>query len=390
MDNNMCGPSNAAKGLTRHLEQDRSLQRDRATVRPTVEQATQGFRRLHLGDSSGDQHFSTFQQATGPIFNEPHSGFWTQRPSVPYHADPSTRVQPQGNSTLYSRDWATDFNHTYTNPSFGPLSQTDGFSQANQQHGADVPHQYHGFNQPLQVHGFAQPNHPSFMPYTGYSSPPGFAVPSMISPVSYYPSSQQVHFTSTTFGGPPHGHVDQFDFDAELNSWMTTNSREPEHRVEKSPQDRAIPADAATVQQATSASTNAESLTLLATLVEGTDSQVGTNQATTTEANQEASADAIPQEKMREVEDQELAMAAQQIIDSVADNQSEKFKGSEFLQMMRKIASQDLVVRDNALVAPTQSPIAEDPAKTTAAFSPDKRRVIPKPVTVEDASSSES
>ncbi|KAI0896803.1 hypothetical protein F4806DRAFT_465922 [Annulohypoxylon nitens] len=56
-------------------------------------------------------------------------------------------------------------------------------------------------------------------------------------------------------------------------------------------------------------------------------------------------------ERVRD-EDSKLAIAAQEIINSVSDERSDKFQQSEFLSLMRRIASMDLVVRDNALVNP--------------------------------------
>jgi hypothetical protein len=50
----------------------------------------------------------------------------------------------------------------------------------------------------------------------------------------------------------------------------------------------------------------------------------------------------------------DLARAAQQLVDSVADNDSDKFKNSAFLALMRRIASQQLTVQGNDLVETSQ------------------------------------
>lgn len=58
----------------------------------------------------------------------------------------------------------------------------------------------------------------------------------------------------------------------------------------------------------------------------------------------------------QEQQDGELARAAQQLVDSLADNDTEKFKNSKFLALMRRIASQQLTVQGNDLVENLQLP----------------------------------
>ncbi|KAI0887840.1 uncharacterized protein GGS22DRAFT_154441 [Annulohypoxylon maeteangense] len=72
-------------------------------------------------------------------------------------------------------------------------------------------------------------------------------------------------------------------------------------------------------------------------------------------------------EHTRNSEDSKLAIAAQEIINSVSEDQSDKFQQSEFLSLMRRIASKDLVVRDNALVdASTLATNSHDASITNA------------------------
>lgn len=83
-------------------------------------------------------------------------------------------------------------------------------------------------------------------------------------------------------------------------------------------------------------------------------------------ANLAAEAESMAREALKEdsAEDREqeteLARAAQQLVDSVADNDSEKFKNSEFLALMRRIASQQLTVQGNDLVEKPQPPLSTD------------------------------
>ncbi|KAK6072058.1 hypothetical protein SCUP234_08729 [Seiridium cupressi] len=61
---------------------------------------------------------------------------------------------------------------------------------------------------------------------------------------------------------------------------------------------------------------------------------------------------ATPTEKAPEpdLSSSDLARAAQQLVDAVADNDSEKFRKSNFVDLMRRIAAQEVVVENNALV----------------------------------------
>lgn len=86
------------------------------------------------------------------------------------------------------------------------------------------------------------------------------------------------------------------------------------------------------------------------------------------------------QEQVQNGEDAKLAIAAQEIINSVAEDRSSKFQQSEFLNLMRRIASMDLVVRDNALV----NPDTLEPKSFESATTAKESRVNPKQATVED------
>ncbi|KAI0120874.1 hypothetical protein F4776DRAFT_230730 [Hypoxylon sp. NC0597] len=63
------------------------------------------------------------------------------------------------------------------------------------------------------------------------------------------------------------------------------------------------------------------------------------------------------------MEDAELASAAQRVLNAVSAEDSEKFKSSQFLNMMRKVAAMEVVVRGNDLVNPEAAdPTEEKPA----------------------------
>ncbi|CAJ2507531.1 Uu.00g087170.m01.CDS01 [Anthostomella pinea] len=65
-----------------------------------------------------------------------------------------------------------------------------------------------------------------------------------------------------------------------------------------------------------------------------------------------------------------LAHAAQQLVDSVSNNEREKFKNSSFLHVMRRIASQEFAVQDNNLVETATKARLEDIPSSVAADDP--------------------
>ncbi|KAI0133578.1 hypothetical protein BJ170DRAFT_166682 [Xylariales sp. AK1849] len=56
----------------------------------------------------------------------------------------------------------------------------------------------------------------------------------------------------------------------------------------------------------------------------------------------------------------ELARAAEQLVSAVQDDSSEKFRNSKFLDLMRKIASQEVIVQGNNLVETSQTTTTPD------------------------------
>lgn len=61
----------------------------------------------------------------------------------------------------------------------------------------------------------------------------------------------------------------------------------------------------------------------------------------------------------------DLARAAQQLVDAVSDNQSEKFRNSSFVEMMRRIAAQEVVIQGNNLVDASQADQDGHPSHVT-------------------------
>ncbi|KAI1772285.1 hypothetical protein F4818DRAFT_181360 [Hypoxylon cercidicola] len=343
MADNMCGPSNAAKGLTRHLDQDRSLQRDRFAAPPGAQEVTQSFRSLRLDQNT---EFSSFQHQNaalpGPLQNQSRNEVLYPRTDL-LGADPL--------------DWARQFNQ-----------RSDPFHRP----GAPVwnpgPSSVAKAPAPAPAQGISRASFAPYPPSHVSQFPQTRHVDSYLA--TAHTSLQDNMASALTFQGsrthvPDHSNAD-FDFDDELRAWCAANGPEAEaeanawlhgsaaHKEEQTIEKQAAPAAVDTHQLAEPNLISLEEMT---------------------PANIQEPLRTEQQDKSQGAEDSELAMAAQQILDSVSNNESAKFRESSFMQMMRKIAAQNLVVRDNALV--------DAPGASAADAEPDK--IAPKPATVEDA-----
>ncbi|GAP86779.1 putative peroxin 20 [Rosellinia necatrix] len=298
-----CGPSNAFKGLARHVEQDRSHQQDR--VVPGSQHPTQGFRSAPP-DSGLTSQFNAFQQQNAALRQPPASSigrpFFSHADALSYMAPatvfpPSQSIQqpiqqPALLNQTASTSWVTDFQH---------MALSNG--RANML-----------YPQPAQDQALEQANIASAM-RSNIASPQNQAFP------AFAPFSS-MNFLSFPAAGPTYdnqfsyntqeeeGNLEQ-EFEDAMNEWMLKNGPQSEMGDQSEPD------------------------------------------VTFSEPFHEA-----PEEDPMGNQDQEteLARAAQQLVDSVADNDSEKFKNSEFLALMRRIASQQLTVQGNTLVENPEPP----------------------------------
>ncbi|KAI1649269.1 uncharacterized protein F4817DRAFT_32188 [Daldinia loculata] len=353
MADNLCGPSTAPKSLSRHFEQDRSLQQDRfaSSAGPSsgVHDATQRFRSLNLGDNRFTSDFSGFQNASFMDISPDVRNWNHNHQLVPYpsfanddafspidRVNPSTRprVAPErfNTSSRTSATAATIPTIPIMSTPVGP-STTTHFPNLVAQRRTDWANE---FNQRMARRDFSQMNQ-SF-------GPPGQA----FRPMNAYGENmlrQDMAIRPNQVPGPK----DDLDFDAELRAWAAANSPETQAQanawlhVEDTSAGGRVRATQATTQSTDSHQLTMQNLTTLeqetVTVVEHPSSGLAES---TTETEEMA--------QSRGKEDSELAMAAQQILDSVSGNKSDKFKNSGFIQMMQKIAAQELVVRDNNLV----------------------------------------
>ncbi|KAH8666713.1 hypothetical protein BX600DRAFT_511617 [Xylariales sp. PMI_506] len=316
MADSMCGPSAPTKGLTRLLDQDHSRQQDR--MRSTPQQGPQNFRSLGAHAANANNEFQEFQNANSglPFAPLPFGGLL----NTPIHhpggipvSQPQFSPSPLAGQQQLNNNWINEFRDMSINPQTiaGSAGQLDNRSAVH-------------FGHPASMAPIAQPM--SMMP----------GVPFMPSPMAFQPQSWAPNFTNpymagmghsgfetANFSGQQHSHQEisnayEADFEAEMNAWLDAQVPEPE-LGEK-------PADQATLPAETPQATEP---------VQGQDKN-----------------------------DTELARVAQQLVDSVSNDTSEKFKNSNFLEMMRRIAGGQVVVEGNNLVDTTQP-------KTDAAAAPE-------------------
>ncbi|KAI1473623.1 hypothetical protein F4774DRAFT_38392 [Daldinia eschscholtzii] len=349
MADNLCGPSTAPKSLSRHFEQDRSLQQDRFTssagTSSGVQDATQRFRSLNLGDNRFTSDFSGFQNASFMDMSSEARPWAPGSQLLPYppfagDANFSTadrvnvparpRVAPAAAPLVPSMPiMSTPAVHSSTTRAADPVAR----------HRTDWANEYtqrmfrHNFNPVGQNFG------PSVSP---------------IRPVDVFRETMaQQHLA--TLSDMAHHRENDLDFDAELRAWAAANSPETQAQAnawlggESTSLDGRFHDAQEVLQSADAHQLTQQNLTALEEeTIAAAERDVNSVAAEPTTVKEEPV-------KSQGKDDSELAMAAQQILDSVSGDKSEKFKNSGFIQMMQKIAAQELVVRDNNLVDATQA-----------------------------------
>ncbi|KAI0503075.1 hypothetical protein F5B22DRAFT_630713 [Xylaria bambusicola] len=317
MADGSCGPSNAFKGLARHIEQDRSHQQDR--VAPGPQHQAQGFRSAPLNTSIPDQ-FGAFQQQNAALPQHPPVGWSGHAHSAQmatFFPQQSTQ-QPLNIATNAGASWVSDFERmSFASAPSNPINAHPTIGRMMGQLGTAGPMHYHSTS-----------FHQALTPV-----PP----PSMgLHPINPQP---QVFQNRNESALPALDALDtqteamlEKEFVEAMDEWMRQNgpgALEDELGVQ-------------------------ESENLAADLYATSTPSVDTTQA------HESTGEDSPENR------DELARAAQQLVDAVANNNSEKFKNSDFLALMRRIASQELVVQDGDLVETHPNNNSESQATTAA------------------------
>ncbi|KAI5922897.1 hypothetical protein F4810DRAFT_671933 [Camillea tinctor] len=383
MADNTCGPSNAFKGLARHVDQDRTRQQDRVVASP--HHVAQAFRTAPHDPAVANSQFAAFQGGNAPL---PGFGVPDMYPPPAFmpHSAPYPRMQPVGPAPNVGGDWVNDFQRNLH------LNETASPSL----HRPSVPH-----NSAMR-----RGIHPS-MGATYYPTPPMHQhMPSTMMGPAGGIAQQNGYLHSMPNEAinmqPHHGAVDMIDpliqqqlddeFTAAMDEWMRENGTSETTPAEASV---GVVDGVPTVQstyseynvthsatnpnaQAALAMEDAKLKQLHAEHAEmgplGIDEAMLAHQS---QLEQEASDQSHPAKTQPQV-DTELARAAQQLVDSVSDNDSEKFRNSSFLQMMRRIAAEEVTVRGNELVETSRAG-STDVGSSSHATGHDFSTISPSP-----------
>ncbi|CAJ2505379.1 Uu.00g127730.m01.CDS01 [Anthostomella pinea] len=337
MADDACGSSsNPFKGLSQKVNQDRAIQQDRVT---SSVQHGQSFRSAAAQPVAAGQ-FASFQGAATPL--------------------PEFSPAPQFSSARNG-----------THPTYGarlradpPFWNQDGVIQpvipqqfGGQQHSA-VPHggwvqEFQGLN----LGGTAGPNVFQHGWRSQFIGPPAFAPISFQTPAAVHPQARHQYGITPgvqQLAYDPLAGVNQSasnaEFDKAMNQWMEQNGSS--QKKDASEQDT-VP----NFKDEWNRSTQKEGERLVNLWQADVERKEQKKKGQSDDAHQlmDPSVDTHRFIDLTEApkmgnSDTALAHAAQQLVDSVSDNESEKFKNSAFLRVMRRIASQELAVQDNDLV----------------------------------------
>ncbi|KAK0641247.1 hypothetical protein B0T16DRAFT_461332 [Cercophora newfieldiana] len=341
MVDNLCGPSNGAKNLVNHVNRDRSLQQDRM-VNGAHGGSQSSFRSASANVRAADQSFAGFQQngltaaqiplgtnigpasLVGDIRSAlpvgipassmaagPH-GFSAQHPQGPSWAGPAPGALASG-----GQDWVNQFSSMQLQGGSSHMT-----SSAVPRHQSPVPH-FQTSNMNAAAHlGYAPPAFAGGM-HSMYSHGPSpmlapnvYGGQQQVVPAQKEESSLDVDAFNAAFGA-----YDDAEFNQELASWAEQKETSEAPRNEQTlqtPPLRAVAPDRIVEEVVQKEQTQEE-----------------------VDANR------------RHREDEELARAAISILGSVSENDSEKFKKSNFFELMRRIGNREVVVEGTNLVDAT-------------------------------------
>lgn len=349
MDSSLCGPSSAAKGLANHLNQDRSRQQDRFVQGGKPSEVTnhahvsdlghhanqhgllQSFRvgpRFHqspLAHAKATQGFHEFQTGPDPLFHGPQpDNLHHAVPGVPLGAGPAYHHQQPANMMgahdVQGRQWVDSFQAMNLGSGHGatmaPQPQTPQQMQPGPQMQTSPPVQ-HAMNIPITPFMAASPNFLMQQKMWDAHMANEAAMHGGLAPAQ----------TNRTAAAQQQAEdsINDEEFAKAMDEWIAANPIEETPAAAPAPEVRSE----SPARETTAHSPN---------------------------------------------DDTELARVAQQLVDSVASDESEKFRNSNFLSLMRKIAAKEVVIQDSNLVDANrdgEQPAASssDKGKETANYS---------------------
>ncbi|OJJ71474.1 hypothetical protein ASPBRDRAFT_127504 [Aspergillus brasiliensis CBS 101740] len=293
MSDALCGPSNALQNFQKHASVDRTLQQDRIISRQSP---SQGFRSQDPSQGVLDPEFAAFESglAGAPLPDVQHAG-----PFVP----PSHQF-PMASPAESSNNWAADFQkmhisrppqslHQTAGPSVAPMAAMShqGWQDefAKQQQSSFQQHQPH-------VQGF-QPSFTPHFPMSGAAFPPAQATA-----VNQQPMADT--FDESAFEAAfEQARADMMSQETETNPVHAEEVLEETNQVAAESTEEHVKIGSDTIPQ-----------------TDKNDQQAGVNDA------------------------DELARTAGQLLDSVKHDQSQKFRESNFLALMRRIRDREVQI----------------------------------------------
>ncbi|KAL1880574.1 hypothetical protein VTK73DRAFT_5379 [Phialemonium thermophilum] len=343
MADNMCGPSNAAKGLLSHIDRDRSLQQDRLAG-PGQRRDNASFRTQLAPYSPADSAFEAFQRGSDVLspamaaMTLNHGTHISQTTSPLVASRSPLQTQGLGTASAQTSIDAASFHRflsqSQTNCAGAALPNTT--SLITPHHNVPVP----SMSQLPQAgvgHGGFQGGFggPRVDTLPGPSAFPGnigqAMIRSEVSKAVAPPETFEQRILDEAFSAA-FGEYDEEDFNREVDAWITEHGSEQEQ----------IPQRAAEPPTAEEMAVIDANLEVLAQELE--ERRAAGDPEVLPQRGPEAEARQAKQEQ------EDLIRAATDILASVSDNQTQKFKNSSFLHLMRRIQLSEVVVAGNDLV----------------------------------------
>ncbi|KAL4896306.1 hypothetical protein BDV59DRAFT_172593 [Aspergillus ambiguus] len=311
MSDALCGPSNALQNFQKHASVDRTLQQDRIISRQSP---SQGFRSQNPHEGALDPEFAAFESGIpgAPLPDLHHA--------TPFAAQGS-QFMP---NPAENQSWAADFERMQISGPSHAIHQQPGLSISPAPMVARQGWQNEFMNQqqqhrPPQVQ---QHHHQSYTP--GFQSTFAPSYPMHAAPMNAFPTAQE----GIANQHPQTEAFDESAFEAAFE------------------QARADMASAEATQNVEE--TTAEAMHLETAPTSEPQETVRIGSDTIPQSNKED-----PQSQLNDAD--ELARTAGQLLDSVSHDQSQKFRESNFLALMRRIRDREVHVEGDEFRETSQS-----------------------------------
>ncbi|KAL2144270.1 hypothetical protein VTI28DRAFT_9407 [Corynascus sepedonium] len=336
MADSMCGPSNGAKNLLAHIDRDRTHHQDRLVNAPQAG-AGNTFRSQTPFANGAEMAFGGFQQGGAPIDAAFGPGLDMNTitdarsrthpvpgaPSTMGHMGPgapAARLASPATGGASHQEWVNQFSSMQIGGgAAGPSTATI----PTQMHPTAMSTMNPAVNMQQQQASFGLPV------YAGAAPPVfGFQNPAMNTIAQQQPQAavaQESAIDVEAFNRA-FGEYDDANFETELADW-SEKQKIANHEFTEA-QDKWMAEHGPRAEPTTEVKPpSADEMEVI-----------------------DANLEQLAQEQDKRRSDEELARAAVDIVNSVADNTSEKFKNSRFFELMRRIGNREVVVEGDSFV----------------------------------------